>query len=112
MFDPILLYKALSEETRLKSLLLMQKQGELCVCELMEALNLSQPKVSRHLAELRKHELVLDERRAKWVYYRINPALAPWVKQVLEITLKHNLTFIESELQFIKGKSCSNIVNE
>ncbi|NAW94347.1 metalloregulator ArsR/SmtB family transcription factor [Vibrio sp. V42_P2S4T144] len=112
MFDPILLYKALSEETRLKSLLLMQKQGELCVCDLMEALNLSQPKVSRHLAELRKHELVLDERRGKWVYYRINPELAPWVKQVLEITLKHNLTFIESELQFINGKSCSNGVNE
>ncbi|EGR2797231.1 ArsR family transcriptional regulator [Vibrio navarrensis] len=112
MFDPILLYKALSEETRLKSLLLMQKQGELCVCDLMEALNLSQPKVSRHLAELRKHELVLDERRGKWVYYRINPALAPWVKQVLEITLKHNLTFVEAELQFIKGKSCSNGVNE
>ena len=112
MFDPILLYKALSEETRLKSLLLMQKQGELCVCDLMEVLNLSQPKVSRHLAELRKHELVLDERRGKWVYYRINPVLAPWVKQVLEITLKHNLPFIESELQFIKGKSCSNIVNE
>ncbi|MFV0450011.1 MAG: metalloregulator ArsR/SmtB family transcription factor [Vibrio sp.] len=112
MFDPILLYKALSEETRLKSLLLMQKQGELCVCDLMEALNLSQPKVSRHLAELRKHGVVLDERRGKWVYYRINPTLAPWVKQVLEITLKHNLTFIEPELQFIKGKSCSNAVNK
>ncbi|MBE3670355.1 transcriptional regulator [Vibrio navarrensis] len=112
MFDPILLYKALSEETRLKSLLLMQKQGELCVCDLMEALNLSQPKVSRHLAELRKHRVVLDERRGKWVYYRINPALAPWVKQVFEITLKHNLALIEPELQFIQGKSCSNGVNE
>ncbi|EKN4581163.1 metalloregulator ArsR/SmtB family transcription factor [Vibrio parahaemolyticus] len=112
MFDPILLYKALSEETRLKSLLLMQKQGELCVCDLMETLNLSQPKVSRHLAELRKHELVLDERRGKWVYYRINPTLAPWVKQVLEITLEHNLALIKPELPFIKGKSCSNSVNE
>ncbi len=112
MFDPILIYKALSEETRLKSLLLMQKQGELCVCDLMEALNLSQPKVSRHLAELRKHGVVLDERRGKWVYYRINPTLAPWVKEVLEITLKHNLAFIEPELQFIKGKPCSNTVNK
>lgn len=46
MSDPILLYKALSEETRLKSLLLMQSQGELCVCDLMDALSLSQPKVS------------------------------------------------------------------
>ncbi|MGC9422057.1 metalloregulator ArsR/SmtB family transcription factor [Vibrio sp.] len=112
MFDPILLYKALSEQTRLKSLLLMQKQGELCVCDLMEALNLSQPKVSRHLAELRKHGLVLDERRGKWVYYRINPALPAWVKQVLEITLKHNWSLVEHELQIIKGKSCSNEVNK
>ncbi len=112
MVDPIFLYKALSEETRLKSLLLMLKLGELCVCDLMEALNLSQPKVSRHLSELRKHGLVLDERRGKWVYYRINPSLASWVKQVLEITLKHNLALIELELQFIKGKSCSNSVDE
>lgn len=112
MFDPILLYKALSEQTRLKSLLLMQKQGELCVCDLMEALNLSQPKVSRHLAELRKHGLVLDERRGKWVYYRINPALPAWVKQVLEITLEHNWSLVEHELQIIKGKSCSNEVNK
>ena len=112
MLDPILLYKALAEETRLKSLLLMKKQGELCVCDLMRALNLSQPKVSRHLSELRKHGLVLDERRGKWIYYQINPTLAPWVKQVLEITLKHNLTLIEPELQFLKGKSCSNGVSE
>ncbi|ENM5853718.1 metalloregulator ArsR/SmtB family transcription factor [Vibrio mimicus] len=108
MFDPILLYKALSEETRLKSLLLMQSQGELCVCDLMEALSLSQPKVSRHLAELRKHDLVLDERRGKWVYYRINPDLAPWIKQILALTLKHNISNIELELARIKSKSCSN----
>ncbi len=112
MFDPVLFYKALSEETRLKSLLLMQKQGELCVCDLMEALDLSQPKVSRHLAEQRKRGLVVDERRGKWVYYRINPKLALWVKQVLESTLKHNLGLIEPELRLIKGKSCSNGVNE
>ena len=112
MHDPILLYKALAEETRLKSLLLMYKQGELCVCDLMGALNLSQPKVSRHLAELRKHELVQDERRGKWIYYQINPMLAPWVNQVLEITLKHNLTLIEPELKLLKGKSCSKSAGE
>ncbi len=111
MYDPLLLYKALSEETRLKSLLLMQSQGELCVCDLMGALSISQPKVSRHLAELRKHDLVLDERRGKWVYYRINPNLTPWVKQILDLTLKHNLPLIESELQSIKSQPCSNGVN-
>lgn len=108
MSDPILLYKALSEETRLKSLLLMQSQGELCVCDLMDALSLSQPKVSRHLAELRKHDLVLDERRGKWVYYRINPGLAQWIRQILALTLEHNVAFIERELANIKSKSCSS----
>lgn len=107
MFGLISFYKALSEETRLKSLLLMLHQGELCVCDLMDALDLSQPKVSRHLAELRKNELVLDERRGKWVYYRINPNLQPWVKQILETTLKNNPSFIEQELLLIQGESCS-----
>ncbi|EOA6541295.1 TPA: metalloregulator ArsR/SmtB family transcription factor [Vibrio vulnificus] len=111
MSNPVFLYKALSEETRLKSLLLMQKLGELCVCDLMEALNLSQPKVSRHLAELRKQELVLDERRGKWVYYQIHPQLAPWMKQVLQTTLENNLAFIESELESILGKSCRSDVS-
>lgn len=108
MLDPILLYKALSEETRLKSLLLMQSQGELCVCDLMGALCLSQPKISRHLAELRKINLVLDERRGKWIYYRINPDLAPWIKQILELTLEHNVAFIKRERAAIKSKWCSN----
>lgn len=106
--DPLLLYKALSEETRLKSLLLMQKQGELCVCDLMNALKLSQPKVSRHLAELRKHGLVLDERRGKWVYYRINPHLEGWVQQILKITLEHNFSVIKKEVSAINSMSCSN----
>lgn len=111
MTQPVLIYKALAEETRLKSLLLMQKLGELCVCDLMEALNLSQPKVSRHLAELRKHGLVLDERRGKWIYYQINPDLEPWVKQVLALTLKHNLSLIDLELANIKHKPCSKGVD-
>ncbi len=46
-------FKALADETRLRSLLLILQQGELCVCELTEALALSQPKISRHLAQLR-----------------------------------------------------------
>lgn len=108
MLNPISLYKVLAEETRLKSLLLMQSKGELCVCNLIDALELSQPKVSRHLAELRKHDLVLDERRGKWVYYRVNPSLPSWVKQILEITLENNGPLIEKELQIIDGTPCSN----
>lgn len=113
MTNPLLLYKALSDETRLKSLLLIQKHGELCVCDLMQALNLSQPKVSRHLAELRKNGLVQNERRGKWVYYQISPQLAAWAKQILEVTLKHNERLIETEQLSIQNGGCSNdITNE
>ncbi|MCF7354753.1 metalloregulator ArsR/SmtB family transcription factor [Vibrio sp. CK2-1] len=104
MFEPLYFYKALSEETRLKSLLLMQSKGELCVCDLMSALNLSQPKVSRHLAELRKHNLVIDDRRGKWVHYRVNPELPTWALQVLELTLNNNQPMIEQELQVIEAE--------
>lgn len=106
MNNPLLLYKSLSEETRLKSLLLMQSKGEICVCDLMSALDLSQPKVSRHLAELRKHSIVLDERRGKWVYYQINPDLPSWVKQVLSITLENNPLIIHKELRSMDSGSC------
>ncbi len=107
MTAPLLFYKAFAEETRLKSLLLLQSQGELCVCDLMNALELSQPKVSRHLAELRKQELVIGERRGKWMYYRINPDLPDWMKQVLKITLESNLELISPLLVAIGAESSS-----
>lgn len=66
--DPVTFFKCLSDATRLKCLLLLQLRKELCVCDLMSALQQSQPKVSRHLADLRACSLVLDERRGKWVY--------------------------------------------
>ena len=85
LFDPVTFFKCLSDDTRLKSLLLLQLKKELCVCDLMEALQESQPKVSRHLADLRVSGLVLDERRGKWVYYRINKELPAWALKVLAL---------------------------
>jgi ArsR family transcriptional regulator len=111
MNDITYFYKALSDPTRLKSLLLMQHRGELCVCDLMDALELSQPKISRHLAELRRYKLVVDERRGKWVYYRINSSLTPWIKQILKITLENNVSLIQPELKRISGQRCENINN-
>lgn len=86
MITPLSFYKCLADDTRLKSLLLIEVKGELCVCELMAALNLSQPKISRHLAQLRKCQLLIDERRSRWVYYQINPKLPAWAHQVLQLT--------------------------
>ena len=53
-FNPLQFYKCLADDTRLKAMLLISHQEELCVCELVTALELSQPKVSRHLAQLRQ----------------------------------------------------------
>ncbi len=79
-------FKCLSDETRLRCMMLLHSQSELCVCELTQALDLSQPKISRHLAQLRQCGLLLDTRRGQWVYYRINPDLSDWVLTILDVS--------------------------
>ncbi len=80
-------FRLLSDDTRLRCLSLMQTEGELCVCELMYALNMIQPKISRHLALLRDAELVSDRRQGQWIYYRIHPKLPSWTRTVIEQTM-------------------------
>ncbi|MDX1677233.1 metalloregulator ArsR/SmtB family transcription factor, partial [Arsukibacterium sp.] len=87
MLNPLLFYKALADDTRLKSLLLITEQQELCVCELMTALEQSQPKISRHLAQLRKANILQDRRSGQWVFYSLHPELPAWAHQVLQHTL-------------------------
>lgn len=82
------LFFLLSDETRLRILLLLHQEKELCVCELSHILGGVQPKISRHLSLLRKSGLVLDERRGQWVYYRFNDELDKWVKQIISIACK------------------------
>jgi ArsR family transcriptional regulator, arsenate/arsenite/antimonite-responsive transcriptional repressor len=65
------LFKALSEPVRVRLLALLLRRDALCVCDLMEAVGLSQSVVSRHLAYLRNHGLVSAERRGVWMYYSI-----------------------------------------
>lgn len=83
MMTPSECFKCLSDETRLRCMMLVHSQGDLCVCELTHALDLSQPKISRHLAQLRQCGLLLDKRRGQWVYYLINPELPRWVIDIL-----------------------------
>lgn len=65
-------FKALGDETRLRLVALLA-HGELCVCHLEEALGLSQPHVSRHLAILRAAGLVEARRDGSWVFYSLVP---------------------------------------
>jgi ArsR family transcriptional regulator len=64
------LFKALGDETRLRIVALLS-HGELCVCHIEEALRVSQPKASRHLAILRAAGVVEHRREGPWVYYRL-----------------------------------------
>lgn len=84
MNSPEQFFRALSDSTRLRCLLLLLSEGPVCVCEFVHALDLSQPRVSRHLGQLRDMGIVDDERRGQWVYYRLNPTLPQWAREVLE----------------------------
>lgn len=79
-------FSALANDTRLRCLSLLSRHAELCVCELTHALGLSQPHISRHLAQLRELGIVADRREGLWVYYSINPRLPTWARAVLEET--------------------------
>ena len=64
-------YKALGDETRLK-ILEMLSEREMCVCEIIDRLELTQPAISHHLKILRQAGLVTDSREGKWIYYTLN----------------------------------------
>lgn len=83
-------FKCLSDPTRLDILKLVIDRENICVCELTEQLELSQPKISRHLALLRNLSILLDERKGQWVYYSLNPDLPEWAKSVLNIIANQN----------------------
>lgn len=80
-------FKAMGDLTRLRMLVLLSSEGELCVCELTHALDEIQPKISRHLAQLRELGVVLDRRQGQWIYYRLNPDLPAWARQALMATV-------------------------
>lgn len=81
--DPTRIFRLLGEETRLRAALLLQQRGELCVCELTEAMGVSQPKMSRHLGHLRDVGLVETRRSGQWVHYALRRDLPGWLRQTL-----------------------------
>jgi ArsR family transcriptional regulator len=71
MYDLLSIFKALSDETRIRILKLLEK-GELCVCDIVAALDMIQPKVSFHLCVLKEAGLLKDRKQGKWIHYSIN----------------------------------------
>lgn len=71
MRDLTKVFKALSDETRIRMLKLLS-QGELCVCEIMQAMEISQSRASRNLGILKEAGLLKDKRIGQWVHYSLN----------------------------------------
>lgn len=91
-------FKCLSDPTRLDILKIVFVKQNVCVCELTTQLQLSQPKISRHLALLRNLAILLDQRQGQWVYYRINPNLPEWAKAILNIIASHHDNLVSNPL--------------
>ena len=85
-FDKELFFRALADRTRLRLLNLM-RDDEVCVCFFVEILKTNQPKISRHLAYLRRAGIVDARRDGQWIHYRVvepaNPEVARLLKDVL-----------------------------
>ncbi|KIY40689.1 MULTISPECIES: metalloregulator ArsR/SmtB family transcription factor [Pseudomonas] len=92
--QPHTFFKCLGDETRARIMLMLAAEGELCVCELIWALDDSQPKVSRHLAQLRTCGLLEDRRQGQWIYYRLHPELPQWAVDVLQATFEANRSWL------------------
>src|SRR6056297_262549 len=90
------LFKALSDETRLRILSLLT-EGELCVCDLMATLELPQSTVSRHLASLRNAGFIEDQRRGVWMYYCLADENGPLVRELLALLERQLDKLVQAE---------------
>ena len=106
MRDLALFYAALADETRLRLLCLIQG-GEICVCHLQDVLKTNQPKISRHLAYLRKAGLVESRREGRWTHYRLKKIDAD-LEKILSQTLIHLKLEpqIKKDFQRLKQAAC------
>jgi DNA-binding transcriptional ArsR family regulator len=92
MFDFMNITKALADENRVRILLALNGREELCVCQLIDMLQLAPSTVSKHLFVLRNARLVLGRKEGRWIHYRLNTEGAPaevvgaleWVIRSLE----------------------------
>jgi ArsR family transcriptional regulator len=86
-FDMVRLFAALADPTRLRLLNLMNGR-EVCVCYFVEILKQGQPKISRHLAYLRRAGIVAARREGKWMHYRMERPSDARAASILDVTLK------------------------
>ncbi len=105
------IFKALSDPIRLRIVLLLQSEGELCVCDLMAVLKLPQSTVSRHLAYLKRSCWVDIRRQGVWMYYQLSRESCQMCRELLDILQRHASNLPESVsdrmalADFVRSKS-------
>lgn len=106
MTFPTELFKSLSDATRLRILNLLSKaQKELCVCELVDSLEIPQYNVSRHLKELEQVNLVSSRKEGRWVYYSLQKNNGFFQKKLMEtISLVPQNTTLVKDLKNLKKR--------
>jgi len=106
--DSKIALNALADETRLRILNLLG-EGELCVCDLMRVLKEPQSKVSRHLAYLRRTQLVKGKKEGLWMYYRLSKPSTKAFRAILGALNHGHSDFDEFKRdlnEFRKSKNC------
>ena len=105
-FDMVRLFAALADRTRLRILNLMQGR-EVCVCYFVEILEQGQPKISRHLAYLRRAGIVAARRDGKWMHYSIELPEDERARAILETTFASFKADREMQLDLARlGQAC------
>ena len=97
MKEDLEVFGACADETRLRLLFLLT-QRELCVCELVEVLEMPQGKISRHLAVLKRAGLVRDRREGVWIYYALNTPDTPLKKHTYKYLKTQALDAVAEDL--------------
>jgi ArsR family transcriptional regulator len=94
-------FKILADQSRLKMLWLLFNRRELCVCDIMAVLEITQSKASRHLATMRNLGIVIDRREGQWSYYSLCPAEDKLAKDHLKL-LKTTLSRLPEADQLLE----------
>jgi ArsR family transcriptional regulator len=102
------LFRALADHTRLRLLNLIADK-EICVCYFVDVLRISQPKISRHLAYLRKAGIVESRRQGRWIHYRLVAPQDAAAAAILRETLAHlkEMPEMRVDLAKIEASCCS-----
>lgn len=89
MVNPVEIFKALGDETRLRLVnLFLHTDEDLCVCEMVDALELPQYQISKHLTSLKNAGLLQASRKGTWVYYRLDRE-APFLRDLCKMLSRH-----------------------